>query len=156
MPVFLIEIIASLLSLLGAGAALNSAPVQQLIRKILRAEERHAKESYRGKLDQLLASLSKASEEVEAVLMELGQVAKERQEAVQKLENDLRALKTRENELQEVIQTLEKVPIPVAKYLADAASAGERRSARRDYILFGLGVVVSTIVTIILRALGLG
>jgi hypothetical protein len=57
--------------------------------------------------------------------------------------------------LQQTIEELEGIPIPVAERFAELVDQGERKSAWRDYALFGLGVVVSTVVAIILGLLGL-
>jgi hypothetical protein len=98
----------------------------------------------------------KASKEMDGVLAELASVAKEREKTVGKIEMDLANLQNREKELQERIQHLQNVPLPVAEHFAKLTSSGEKRSARRDYALFGAGVVVSTVIAIALRLLGLG
>ncbi len=56
-----------------------------------------------------------------------------------------------ENTLKNKIQTLEKVPIEAIQYFEDALKRGDKRSAYRDYILFGLGVLVSVTITILLN-----
>jgi len=97
-----------------------------------------------------------ASKEVDAVLSELSQVARDREKAVQKIEADLQSLQNREKELQKRIETLQNVPLPVAEYFAQLTVSGEKRNAKRDYVLFGAGVVVSTIIAILLKIFGLG
>jgi len=62
--------------------------------------------------------LTKASKEVDSVLGELAQVARNREVAVRKLEVDLGALEGREKELKEKIEALEKTPLPVAEHFA--------------------------------------
>lgn len=85
------------------------------------------------------------------MLAELSQVARSREVAVQKLEIDLVALETREKELKEKIEALESTPLPVAEYFAKLVDSGEKRSAWRDYILFGAGVVMTTVIAIIIQ-----
>jgi uncharacterized protein YlxW (UPF0749 family) len=93
---------------------------------------------------------------VDTVLAELSQIAKDRESAVQKIEAELQSLQNREKELQERIKTLQKVPLPVAEHFAQLTASGEKRSARRDYVLFGVGVIVSTVIAILLKVFGLG
>jgi uncharacterized protein (DUF3084 family) len=82
-------------------------------------------------------------------LSELAQVARDREAAVSTLENQLKDLETKEKTLQQRIEHLQAVPLPVAEYFAQLTGAGERRSAMRDYMLFGAGVLVSTAISIV-------
>lgn len=153
-----IEILLSLaggvISLLAGGIASNQL-IQRFIRRILGIKESE-RETYSEKLSNLTESLMKASQEVDSVLSELAQVARDREKAVQKLETELAGLETHEKQLKQRIQELENVPIPVAEHFAKLIVKGEKRSAWRDYILFGAGVVVSTVIAIILKLVGLG
>jgi len=88
---------------------------------------------------------------MDSLIIELSEVAREREESVKKIETDLANLQSRETEMKERIGNLKKVPLPVAEYFAELTSQGEKRSARRDYLLFGAGAVVSTVITIILK-----
>jgi len=121
-----------------------------------RLGKKESGETYSQKLSRLTESLLKSSSEVDDVLAELSQTASEREKAVCKFESELRVLENREKELQERVRTLENVPIPVAERFAELTAVGEQKSAWRDYILFGAGVVVSTVVAIILNIVGLG
>jgi len=87
------------------------------------------------------------------VLAELAQVARSRQSAVEELESNLTSLESREKELKAKIEALEKTPLPVAEHFAQLLAAGERRSARRDYALFGAGVGVTTAIAILIQAI---
>lgn len=124
--------------------------IGKLWRHVLRGPE-PASRPYSERLTELTASLSKASAEVDSVLAELARVAKERTSAVEKLESGLTALESRERELKNRIDTLQKTPIAVAEHFAKLLEPGERRSARRDFLLFGAGVAASTVVTIIIE-----
>ena len=64
-------------------------------------------------------------------------------------------MEKREKELKEKIALLQSVPIPVAEHFARLVEPGEKRNARRDYLLFMAGVIVTTIIAIVLQ-IGLG
>jgi hypothetical protein len=150
-----ITVVASML----AGLIGVSAPSEKLIKKLyikLGGKEFEDQIPYSEKLTNLTSNLMKSSKEMDALLAELAQVAKDREQAVKKMEADLSNLQGREQELQKKIEHLEKVPLPVAEYFAQLTSTGEKRSARRDYLLFGAGVVVSTVIAILLKIFGLG
>lgn len=142
-------IIGSLLSILGAGIASNEL-VRDLVRHVLGTQKK-AEKTYSERLSMLTASLMKASGEVDSFLAELALVARSRESAIQKLEGDLQSLQTREKELKEKLEALEKVPLPVAEHFAKLLESGEKRSTRRDYILFAAGVVVTTGITLIFQ-----
>jgi hypothetical protein len=148
----LISIISALLSMLGLGI-FNSLS-EKFVKQVF--ERGKPKETYSQKLERLSDSLIKSSSEVDNLLSELSQVALEREKAVRNLETELRELETREKQLKERVQVLENIPLPVAEHFANLTAAGEKRSAKRDYMLFGAGVLVSTIIAIILNLTGLG
>lgn len=148
-----IEILASIISAIAtliAGGLVSTKLIRTLLQRFFGIQQAPS-QSYTEKLTELTQSLTKSSAEVDAVLSELAKVARERENAVQRLENELQNLERREKELQEKIETLEQVPIPVAEHFANLVESGEKRGARRDYILFGAGVVVTTIVAIIIQ-----
>lgn len=149
-----IDLIVSLIAgaaSLAAGGLASSEAIQKLIRHLLGRKE--PDRPYTERLAELTESLTKASREVDAVLSELAQVARNRGEAVQKLEADLQSLEGREKELKSKIDALEKTPLPVAEHFARLLEAGERRSAKRDYALFGAGVIVTTVIAVVIQAL---
>lgn len=147
-----LEILASILgaaaSLLGAGL-LSTDLIQRLVRALLKREV--TQKPYSERLAELTENLSKASREVDAVLVELARVAKDRAQAVQQLETDLAMMEGREKELKERIDALEKTPLAVAEHFAKLVAPGEARSAMRDYLLFGAGVLVSTAIGIAIQ-----
>lgn len=110
--------------------------------------------SYSERLTDLTTSLTKASGEVDFILRELAEVSREREAAVRKLETDLSSMEVKERELKDRIEVLQKTPIPVADHFAKLLEQGERRSTRRDYLLFGLGVVITTIIAVVMQYLG--
>jgi chaperonin cofactor prefoldin len=148
----LVNVAAAVISLLPIFFFMELLP--KGIRRLLKRDE--PEETYTQKLSRLTESLTRAFKEVDSVLTELAQVARDREKAVGKLELDLRDLESRERQLQQRIQDLENVPLPVTEHFATLIKSGERRSVLRDYMLFGAGVVVSTVMAIILKIAGLG
>jgi len=144
----LATILAALASLLAGGVA-STDLIQKLVRALLGRPT--PQKSYSERLAQLTESLTKASREVDTVLLELAQVSKDRAQAVRQLEADLSTMEGREKELKERIEALEKTPLAVAEHFAKLVAPGERRSAMRDYLLFGGGVVVSTVIGIVIQ-----
>jgi hypothetical protein len=138
------DVLFSVLAALGSlvAAAATSGVVLPLTRRLFGRPQ--PQKSYGERLSTLTASLTRASSEVDDVLRELAQVARDREAAVKKLEGDLAGLEGREKELKDRIEALQKTPLPVAEHFAKLLESGERRSARRDYLLFGAGVVVTT------------
>lgn len=134
---------------LAAGGLASTEAFRKLIPALLRRPTPQAMFSERLAL--LTAHLTEASREVDGVLAELAQVSKDRVEAVRALEADLNAMEGREEELKQRIETLEKTPMAVAEHFAKLVAPGERRSAMRDYLLFGAGVVVSTVIGIVVQ-----
>ena len=64
-------------------------------------------------------------------------------------------LTQQEGQLRKTIQELQQVPLPAAEYFASLVNKGEKSSALRDYVLFTAGVVVSAVVTVVLKHFGL-
>jgi hypothetical protein len=148
----MILLISGMLSSI-AGGLFASQFVRKLVYLILKNEP--PKKTYSERLSDLTSSLTKASAEVDSVLREMAQVAKEREASVKELDAGLSDLEKREKELKDKIALLQSVPIPVAEHFAKLVEPGERRSARRDYMLFFSGVVVTTIIAVILQLFAL-
>jgi len=145
----LLSLAAGIVSAL-AGGVVASDVVMKLARQLLGIRPPPEK-PYSERLAELTASLAKSSREVDSVLAELAHVARERTDAVRKLETELGTLEGREQELKQRIDALEKTPLPVAEHFAKLIESGEKRSARRDYGLFGAGVLVTTVVAIVIQ-----
>jgi septal ring factor EnvC (AmiA/AmiB activator) len=158
MGIDLIVLVISAVATLVGGAVpiLQFKAVRYLLYKLAGKEPPNETTPYTEKLERLTSSMAEASQEMDALLAEFAKVAKERHEAMQKVESELRELEQKEKELQDRIEHLQNVPLPVAEHFAKLTSTGEKRSARRDYLLFGAGVVVSTVIAIILKLVGLG
>jgi hypothetical protein len=143
------------LSIIGAAASLVAGASTNVIWELLRnrLKRKESEKPYSERLAELTGNLLKASREVDAVLVELARVAQDRAKAVQQLEADLATMEGREKELKERVEALEKTPLAVAEHFATLVAPGERRSAVRDYLLFGAGVVVSTVIGIAIQVL---
>ncbi|KPL00858.1 MAG: hypothetical protein AMJ91_02975 [candidate division Zixibacteria bacterium SM23_73_3] len=143
-----IAFIAFLISALAGGVA-STDVIRRLLLKLLGKEP--PRKTYAERLSNLTSSLAKASGEVDTLLHEMTRVARERQQAVKNLEVGLADLEKREKELKGNIEVLEKVPIPVAEHFARLVEPSQKRSTRRDYMLFISGVLVTTIVAVVLQ-----
>jgi hypothetical protein len=97
--------------------------------------------NYRERMEKLSAALANASSEVDKVLEEIAMVSRAREENLKNLESKLNDLAEHEKELNTRVETLRNVPIPAIEYFLEATKKGEKRSAFRDYILFGLGII---------------
>jgi ABC-type transporter Mla subunit MlaD len=147
-----------MISLIGVLASMTSYILVDYVWKYFSHFIRKSKPatSYGDKLSQLTSSLVKASKEVDRVLTELSEVTITRENTIKNLESNLASLEKKEVDLKQRIDALEKMPVPVAEYFAKLVASGEKKSERRDYMLFGAGVAVSTIIAIILKVAGLG
>ena len=106
---------------------------------------------YTERIREPTVTLSKASTEVDRTLTEMAQVARERESAISNLQQDLDHLPAHEQDLKAKIDTLEQVSLPAAEHFARLVQQQERRSVRRDYLLFSAGVILTTLVALVLR-----
>jgi len=143
---FLLSLVSGVLSML-AGGIVSSEIIQKLIRKIFDLPE-NTQQSYSERLADLTNKLDSASKEVDDVLQEISTVAINRQKTVEKLEQDLGHLEQKETDLKKRIEALEQTPVEAAQHFAELISDGDKRGAKRDYILFGAGVLITTIISI--------
>jgi len=148
-----IEIIGGMTA--GILAALLSYLIEPIWRRWFRKETIVPQVSYKDKISKLIESLSKASDNIDSIMREIAEVGQQRETAITQLEKHLKSLSKQEKQLKEKINALEKVPLPAIEYFAKTTEKSERKSALRDYILFGAGVVVSALFTILFRFFGL-
>ncbi|WP_142124142.1 hypothetical protein [Pseudoxanthomonas sp. 3HH-4] len=151
----LVSLLAGLLSMTLGGLASTEA-IRKAVRHILNIQTAPAEKSYSERLSELTASLTDASEQVDSVLSELSRVAQEKERAALKLAEELAELEDKELELKQRVDALQNMPLPAVEHFAKIIGSGEKRSAKRDYFLFGAGVIVSTAIAIGLKLLGLG
>jgi hypothetical protein len=152
-----LTLVAALISALIGGLPLIEEVRKfiRILREIFPQTGARPAKSFSARVGELTANLEKASKEVDSVLKEIAEVARNRQATIDALETDLKTLEERQKNLQERIELLGKVPIPVADHLASLLEPGEKRSAQRDYLLFLAGVFVSTVSAILLHLIGL-
>lgn len=150
----ILPIIAAAISMI-AGGLTGSATAQEIINKLFNKGAAPTK-TYSERLTELTENLAESTRQVDSVIAELAQVAKERESTVLALEKNLQGLEIREKDLKQRIEHLQQVPLPAVEHFAQLLEVGEKRSAGRDYLLFGAGVIVSTIIAIVLSLLGLG
>lgn len=145
-----------LLGLVSALVSIVVGAVANYVFELLRNRSRRRQfplSTYSDKMANLTKSLIDAAAEVDRVLNEMSEVSRQKETSIANLETRLVGLAERERLQQENIQALKGVPLPAAQYFAQVIQRGEKRSAWRDYILFGSGVVVSTVIAIVLAKL---
>jgi len=138
----------------GLIAALLSAVLGYIAPWLLYGKRRipaRPKVSYQEKMKNLLADLARSSSEVDQVFQEMTEVSRQREETLASLETQLDELSKREKELQSRVDSLQNISLPAVQYFVETVQQGEQRSAKRDYLLFFSGVVVSTIIALALK-----
>jgi hypothetical protein len=113
--------------------------------------DRLTQEAYQERLSTLLDNLRKSSGEFDGILHEMSSLATSREEEVRRLEIDLANLENKEREIKDRVENLQNIPLPVADHLSKLMEPEGKKSARRDYLLFLSGVIVSTVIAIILE-----
>lgn len=103
----------------------------------------------------LFVELREASLKMDNLVQKIQVFSIEREKAIVKLESQLGIMSQQEQELSKRISSLKDVPLPAAEYFATLVSKGEGKSAKRDYVLFLLGVLVSSVIAILLKKFGL-
>ena len=104
--------------------------------------------------ESLFTELSLASSKMDEIVKQVQEYTRGREQAVAELQSRLGSLSEQEQELKQRIHSLKDVPLPAAEYFANLIERREKRSALRDYVLFLVGVVVSTVVAVLLRKFG--
>jgi hypothetical protein len=102
----------------------------------------------------LFKELSAASQKMDVIVKQIQEYTQRREQAVAELESQLGVLSQQEQEMKQRIQGLQNVPLAAAEYFAQLVDKRERRSALRDYVLFLIGVVVTSGVEVLLRKMG--
>ena len=121
-----------------------------------RSREAGTKATTTGELARLVDGLNQTSNELDNILAEVVQVAQGRAEAATKLQTEIKRLEEAEEEYLVRIEMLKNEPLRVVNDLLNELEPNQIRTPRRDLLLFVAGGVVSAIVSIVLRLLGLG
>jgi hypothetical protein len=107
--------------------------------------------SYKKRLSATLELLRAAFAEVDKATQDINKLMKEKEKNLDEMELTVTQLTNQEAELKDRVDTLQKVPVEAVRHFEKILDRGDKRSARRDYFLFGAGVVSSIVVTIILK-----
>tara|TARA_R110001583_G_scaffold171793_1_gene325523 strand:+ start:916 stop:1431 length:516 start_codon:yes stop_codon:yes gene_type:complete len=113
--------------------------------------DKNKNKPFKERLSDSLETLKKATGEIDNVIEEIAKISQEKHLTIEKLELQLEQLEIKENEMKEKITTMEKVPVESLKYFEDILNKGNKRSAKRDYIIFTLGIILTTIIAVILN-----
>jgi hypothetical protein len=105
--------------------------------------------------DLLFAELTEASQKMDGIVSRIQEYTKGRELSVKQLEAQLSQLTQQEEETKRRIQILNQTPVDVVPIMEAMLKKREKSSSIRDYALFIAGVVVSAIVTVILKHYGL-
>nr|WP_299033462.1 hypothetical protein [uncultured Tenacibaculum sp.] len=106
---------------------------------------------FKERLSESLETLKNATGEIDNVIEEISKISQEKHQTIEKLESQLGELETKETELRDKITTMEKVPVESIKHFEEILNKGNKRSAKRDYIIFTLGIVLTTVIAIVLN-----
>ena len=153
-PEFLAPVLGALISLVAGGLA-SSDEIRKLARYLLKIKEPLSR-TYSERISALAEDLKNSSRQVDEVLEEISRVALEHEKSVRDLEGKLGELEAKEKNLKDRIESLQKVPLDALEHFKQIMDSGDQKSKKRDYFLFLAGVVVSTILAIVLKLLGLG
>jgi chromosome segregation ATPase len=145
--------------LAALGAAMLSLIVFAITSEARRRRRKERELTYRGsgygdRIVRLADQLNQSSQEVNDLFRELTEVASQRQSAITRLQGEVKTLEGQERELAHKVKALKDVPLPVAEHFAELVGRVEKRSARRDYLLFSAGVLVTTLIAILLKYFG--
>jgi hypothetical protein len=107
--------------------------------------------SYKEKLSQTLDTLKNAFALVDNATSEFTQLLLEKERNIEILQGRVDDLAKEEANLKNKVDSLQRVPLDALTHFEKILNKGEKRSAYRDYILFGLGVFVSIGITVLLK-----
>ena len=107
------------------------------------------------RIPQLISKLSSSSQEIDAIIKDVVQDIKRRQTVLEELKARHHTLFQKEEELSKRVQVLNDLPLEAAKYFQQineqTLQQMEKKRARRDILMFVLGIVVTNVIAILLR-----
>ena len=121
-----------------------------------RAKEAGSKPTSTGDLARLAKGLNKTSTELDKILAQIVEVAQDRAEAATKLQAEMKKLEEAEEEYLVRIEILKNEPLRVMSDLLNELQPNQIRTPRRDFMLFAAGVVLSAVVSVVLKLLRVG
>jgi hypothetical protein len=138
-------------TLISVVASMLSYILVDYVAKLFFKKKKFLQEGYNVKLKQLTNNLVVASREVDKILLELTNYIESKEKHLTSLESELSKMSNKEIDLKQKIETLQNTPIVVADHFAKLVEQGEKRSKQRDYLLFGAGVLVTTIISLLFK-----
>lgn len=108
---------------------------------------------FERRIQEITDQLQKSGSDAQALLDELAQVMEARQQQVRDAHASLLALQMEEYEVQERVAALKSVRPEAAgaitALLDESLEERDKRGARRDWLIFGMGVLATAIVSLI-------
>jgi len=136
--------------------------ISELISTYSRRRKRAAKKEIPPgeRVRQSISKLSTASKEIDDIIQDIVQDLKVRQVALEELKARQQCLSQEEGELSKRVEILKDFPVEGAKYFQQInekiLQQMEKKRARRDILMLFLGIIVTTIITILLKAVWMG
>ena len=121
-----------------------------------RSKENGAKATSTGDLSRLVNGLNKTSNELDKILAQIVEVSQNRAEAATNLQAEMKKLEEIEEEYLVRIEILKNEPLRVVSDLLSELQPNQIRTPRRDFMLFMAGVVVSAVISLVVRLLRVG
>jgi uncharacterized Zn finger protein len=109
---------------------------------------KNKQESLSERIIRLNKSLKISSNEIESVLREMEEITKNKEKNIIIVEEKIEKLNAKENEMQTKINMMANNPLIKIDKIEKILEEGEKRSKKRDLVLFALGVIVSTVLSI--------
>lgn len=111
------------------------------------------RESIEERIEQITGRLQESGRDAQALLAELEQLMTARQQQLMDAHASLLQLQLEESEVQDRVDALKSVQPEAARAISglmdESLKARERRGQRRDWLIFGLGVIPSGIVSLV-------
>mgnify|MGYP001101039006 CR=1 FL=1 len=150
----MIEIIAGIISAVaGVIAVLIMERTYYYSLRKKRAARREVSSGER--IHQSISKLSGASQEIDAIIQDIVKDIRRRQTMMEELKARHQTLSQEESELSKRVELLKDLPLGVAKYFQQISEQtlqkAEKKRARRDSLMFVLGILVTTVIAILLR-----
>ncbi len=145
--------------ILGTLIPVLFAFMGDMLSRFLKKNKKSEAPSPTEKLNVALNTLKRTASEMDSVITDVTSDIRRRQEALAELQTRSDAMTAQEAALQKKIDHLSNIPVEVARYFQEINAANlvelDKKSSRRDITFFILGVVVSVITAVILKAFGI-
>ncbi|MCI2424746.1 hypothetical protein LM599_01775 [Candidatus Acetothermia bacterium] len=152
----MIDIASIVAGIISLGAALITQLIYDYSLRKKRAARREVPPGER--IQQSISKLGSASQEIDAIIRDIVQDIKSRQTILEELKVRHQTLSQEEAELSKRVEMLKELPLEVAKYFQQISEQAlqqvEKKKARRDILMFILGILVTTVIAILLSVFG--